>query len=1061
MRYALKFDRPEPTVVESGEDIEYLRDLLIRSDEIAIDTETTGLDIAKDVVVYWSVAVNLKERFFLTVDQLPLFADILANPWKTWIGSQMKYDANMLANSGAPVAGDLYCTLTMDRLLDPGEEHGLKEAYERQFQERMKSFPETFYPKNRSGKHQKPKGKEMYEILVERFEEDPELVTDYATMDAWATLRLYQRLRTQLTQKITWAGYTLWDIFLWLEVPMTRTLYNMERRGVPLDKKYLTDRVPDIDRRTAEIEAMINKSAGRLMNLASPKMLGAWLYDELGYDHLETTKTGQKKLDKQAYAYLIDQGCEEAALIQEHKTLSKTKSTYIIGLIDRCDVRGILHTTLNQHVADTGRLSSSDPNLQNQMRKGTGALNIRMAFIAGIGYVLIVGDYDQLEMYILGHYSGDANLLHAIAIGRDIHSANVEIVFEEPYDEMVAAKKADKKDERQIYLCEKRNEVKAVGFGICYGKAAGSLGRDLGYHKVVEKDHPEWDDKRIHAYATAMAQDKIDLFFEKSPGIRKFIKKTIRQAYRTGYVETVLGRQRTLKNLLDWDMMLDHKLAAQKKGGKLCWCNACQASRSDERRAVNTRIQGCLPWKTRVLTDKGLLPIGEIEEKGKVWTGRKWSPYARLDRGMCRLASIELRNGQILECDTRHEVLVVGKDGYEFKSFSALEPGDEVCLSLADVKECGRPMVSNLAYWLGFSVGNGSSSKGSGHRNALTMTFGDRVRRYKKEEKEREFIKFLIENGYTPQKSQIAENKISVTVESKRFRNWWEKCGYHWGETAHLKKVPKKIWISSAKDRTEFLLGLLDADGHAKDEGCPNLHMCNETLLREVQILARTVGIESILRGPLPNGGFTSWRLDFNGAHLASLGYGERKRMIVRNTAPFFVIKEFLEELEKRGATLERGSDTTLISRFRKGGSASVYTVRKMKEKYLPHMDTPLYATSEIVEIRTHDKEEKTFTLSVDDPDHRFDSEGVISKNSAADVCASAMVRIESCEELHELGYQQVLQVHDEIVGRCPDETKERATEIVQYHMEHPGLRLNVPLRAGPHWADSWADAKG
>lgn len=592
MKYALKFDRPETTVVSTPEDIERLHAKMLDVDLLSIDTETTGLDIARDVVVFWSVATDLDSRYFLTVEQLRYFTDIFEDPRKAWVGSQMKYDANILANTGYPLAGDFFCTLTMDRLIDPGRDHGLKEAYEREFSERMKSFGEVFYPKNAKGQHRKPSGKEMYQILLERFEQDPAFVADYASMDAWSVLRLFYRDYQRLKRVTTWAGYTLWDVFLWVEVPMTRCLYNMERTGLPLDTQYLIDCIPDLEGRKTEIEKEIYKRAGRLLNLNSRQQLAQWLYEELGYDHLKLTPSGDKQLNKDAYKYLIEQGCTEAEMLQEYAKLGKLKGTYVDGLVNAVDPNNVLHTTFNQHKADTSRLTSSDPNLQNQMRDGTGVLNIRRAFIAGVGWVLIVGDYDQLEMYILGDYSGDPNLLHAITIGRDIHCTAVEIMFEEPYDEVLAAKKAENRDERQQYLYQCRVEVKAVEFGICYGKAAGSLARDLGYHKKVEQEHPEWDSRRVHTYASSMSQAKIDLFFDKNRGVKKFIDSTIRQAYRVGYVETKLGRRRQLSALMDYEVMLDHRLVAQKRGGKLCWCPACTASRGAERQAVNTKIQG-------------------------------------------------------------------------------------------------------------------------------------------------------------------------------------------------------------------------------------------------------------------------------------------------------------------------------------------------------------------------------------------------------------------------------------------------------------------------------------
>lgn len=591
MKYKLNLTKPDTTVIKSDEDIRNLREEMKRTDLIAIDTETTGLDISRDVVVFWSIATDLKSRYFLEADYLKHFSDILKDPSKAWIGSQIKYDANIIANTGEELGGDLFCTLTMDRLLDADNKHGLKYSYEREFNERMKSFAETFYDKSKGNKFIKPRKEEMYETLLRKYETNFDEVVDYASMDSWAVLRLFHRLKEKLKKSVSWAGYTLWDIFIWVEVPFTKVLYNMERRGVNVNVEYLTSKIPEIESKKTEIEKGVNKAAGRVVNINSPQQLVAWLYDELGYECNEYTDKGQKKLDKTAYKNLIEQGCKEASLIQEYKAIDKIRSTYIKGLLDRC-VEGVIHTTYNQHIAATGRLSSSDPNLQNQISDGKGIFDIRLAFVPPLGHVFVVGDYEQLEMYILADYSDDPYLLKSIKEGRDIHCACVELVYEEPYDEILAAKQCDNPDDRQKYLINLRKQIKVIEFGIAYGKAKRSLSIDLEYPKLVAEKHPDWSSKAIADYAADMAQEKIDLFFEKNNGVRKFIDYTIRQAYKKRYVETKLGRRRYLYKLLSWDEMMDHKIQAKRKGRDLCWCRACKGTRDDERAAVNTRIQG-------------------------------------------------------------------------------------------------------------------------------------------------------------------------------------------------------------------------------------------------------------------------------------------------------------------------------------------------------------------------------------------------------------------------------------------------------------------------------------
>lgn len=189
--------RPDPIQIKSDAQARKLLEKLQRHDLLAIDTETTGLDISKDTVVFWSLSSG-DDRYFLEARHLELFKKMLADPRKTWIGSQIKYDINILHNSGYPVKGGLICTLTMDRLLNPDQEHGLKQAYERVFSERMATFAQTFYPKNSAGKYRKPPKESMQDTLMRAWYAAPQKVIDYASLDAWAVFRVFKHHRKQL-----------------------------------------------------------------------------------------------------------------------------------------------------------------------------------------------------------------------------------------------------------------------------------------------------------------------------------------------------------------------------------------------------------------------------------------------------------------------------------------------------------------------------------------------------------------------------------------------------------------------------------------------------------------------------------------------------------------------------------------------------------------------------------------------------------------------------------------------------------------------------------------------
>lgn len=703
------------------------------------------------------------------------------------------------------------------------------------------------------------------------------------------------------------------------------------------------------------------------------------------------TDTGDPAVGKEQIFYLIDTGLprylEDLLLsVIDYRECIKLRGTY-------CDVEpwidGRIHPSWNPHVAVTGRLSCSGPNLMNIRH------SLRGIYTCEPGHILIGWDKAQLEARVTAWLAQQQDQIISFLGGADTHRLNAAKVLGIPNPEDVSD------SERKL--------GKAFVFAVQY--LAGKMKAWRMVKNFVDKKVGE---RPFRDLTFEQAELCFDNFWASRGSIMEWHTQGRILQHQQGYLEDAIhGRRRYFLDAVN---------------------------REDEKEEkANFRVQGCHPKCVKLLTSGGLVPIGDVPKTGKVWDGNKWVAYTRLARGPWELAEIELKNGQILKCDTRHEVLVATEFDYSFKHFEKLQPGDRVCRSLERPLEFGDSELvdKETAYWLGFAVGNGSTAYNADlprgqqqGRNHCSMTFGDRKLRYRKEEKANQFSLWLEEHGYHAQKPQIKSGSVTLRVEAKEFRVWWEeKLGYHWGATAHDKRIPSAIWRSDLMARKAFVLGLLDADGCVENTndgyGRPTLHMCQRPLLQEVQQLLRTVGVRSRLIGPLQDE-IESWRLNISKSDAAlHLDYGTAKRRSKsRDTAPKFIVDKFLRMTNHR--MFRKGSDTVLRARMRYGGTTSVQMLRVLSDKYGAE-DLEFYATSEVVETRALGYEEETFTLSVDDPGHRFDSEGVISKNTAAadmNECTKRFV------EEYPWGFAGphtgiCLQCHDEIVGEFPEHMAE------------------------------------
>jgi DNA polymerase-1 len=339
---------------------------------------------------------------------------------------------------------------------------------------------------------------------------DVDRAAEYSAEDADVTLRLHLALWPQIE-----ACPTLKSVYETIEQPLVPVLYRMERTGVLVDRELLKTQSSELAARMLELQAQAHIEAGGAFNVDSPKQLQEILFGKLGIPVIRKTPTGQPStaedvLEELAAAYPLPK------LILEYRELAKLKSTYTDNLPRQIDpASGRIHTSYHQAVAATGRLSSTDPNLQNIPIRTKEGRRIRQAFIAPAHHYLVAADYSQIELRIMAHLSGDASLLLAFAEDRDVHQATAAEVFSTPLGEVSA---------------DQRRSAKAINFGLMYGMSAFGLARQLGIGR-------------------GDAQKYMDLYFERYPGVKRYMEETRRQARETGFVETVFGRRLYLPDI--------------------------------------------------------------------------------------------------------------------------------------------------------------------------------------------------------------------------------------------------------------------------------------------------------------------------------------------------------------------------------------------------------------------------------------------------------------------------------------------------------------------------------
>ncbi len=483
---------------------------LRRAPLFAFDTETTDLAYLDAELVGLSFAVETGEAAYVPVaheyPEAPVQLDrnrvleslrpVLESEDHPKVGQNLKYDAHVLANHGIELRGIAHDTMLQSYVLDStATRHDLDSLALTYLGIKTVRYEDV------AGKGAKQVG--FHQVALEK-------AVPYAAEDADIALRLHRVLWPRLQ-----AEPGLRRVYEEIEMPLVPVLMRMERHGVLIDRDELRRLSEELARRMAAIEEQVYCIAGETFNLASPKQIQAILFDKLGLPVLKKTPKGQPSTAEDVLQRLAE-SFELPRLILEHRSLSKLKSTYADRLPQQIHPRtGRVHTSYHQAVTATGRLSSSDPNLQNIPIRTPEGRRIRRAFVAPPGCKLVAADYSQIELRIMAHLSGDANLLEAFAAGEDIHRATAAEVFGVAPEQVTP---------------EQRRRAKAINFGLIYGMSAFGLAKQLG----IEREE---------------AQGYIDRYFERYPGVRDYMERTRRQAYERGYVETLFGRRLHLPEL--------------------------------------------------------------------------------------------------------------------------------------------------------------------------------------------------------------------------------------------------------------------------------------------------------------------------------------------------------------------------------------------------------------------------------------------------------------------------------------------------------------------------------
>ncbi|KAB0596041.1 DNA polymerase I, partial [Cupriavidus pauculus] len=487
---------------------------LVDAPIVAIDTETTSLDPMMAELVGISVSVEPGEAAYIPVahrgpdvagmdDHGQLSREFVLEKLRAWIedpsrpklGQHLKYDAHVFMNHGLTLRGITHDTMLESYVLASYRNHGMDSLAERLLNLKTITYEEVC-------------GKGASQIGFDQI--DLQRATEYAAEDADVTLRLHRKMMPQL-EAVDGLKY----VYEKIEIPVSVVLQKIERNGVLIDADRLAAQSADLGLRMMQAESAAHEAAGQPFNLGSPKQIGEILFNQMKLPVVKKTASGAPSTDEEVLQKLAED-YPLPKLLLDYRSLSKLKSTYTDKLPKMVNPKtGRVHTSYGQATAVTGRLASTEPNLQNIPVRTEEGRRIREAFIAAPGNVIVSADYSQIELRIMAHISGDENLLRAFANGEDIHRATASEIFNV---------------EREAVTSEQRRYAKVINFGLIYGMSAFGLASNLGIEREAAKHY-------------------IDRYFMRYPGVANYMEETRQKARDQGFVETVFGRRLWLPDI--------------------------------------------------------------------------------------------------------------------------------------------------------------------------------------------------------------------------------------------------------------------------------------------------------------------------------------------------------------------------------------------------------------------------------------------------------------------------------------------------------------------------------